>query len=129
MTALNAETGAVEWVRYTIPGPGEDGHDTWSGDVQGLRGVDRRAQHRRGGDARHITVARRHAILHGHGRCTKCDRRGRYRAASGKGTRPQAGMVHAVTARRTGGGLFNECLPENIAEKIVRSGRKTTLGR
>ena len=82
MTALNAETGAVEWVRYTIPGPGEDGHDTWSGDVQGLRGVDRRAQHRRGGDARHITVARRHAILHGHGRCTKCDRRGRYRAAA-----------------------------------------------
>jgi len=67
VTALNAETGAVEWVRYTIPGPGEDGHDTWSGDVQGLRGVDRRAQHRRGGDARHITVARRHAILHGHG--------------------------------------------------------------
>jgi alcohol dehydrogenase (cytochrome c) len=27
--ALDAETGAQAWRRYTIPGPGEPGHDTW----------------------------------------------------------------------------------------------------
>jgi len=32
ITALNAKTGATEWVVHTIPGPGEAGHDTWSGD-------------------------------------------------------------------------------------------------
>jgi alcohol dehydrogenase (cytochrome c) len=32
VTALNAKNGAVEWVLHTIPGPGEPGHRTWSGD-------------------------------------------------------------------------------------------------
>jgi len=32
VTALNAKNGAVEWVLHTIPGPGEPGHGTWSGD-------------------------------------------------------------------------------------------------
>ncbi len=30
--ALDAETGAEAWKTYTIPGPGEPGHDTWKGD-------------------------------------------------------------------------------------------------
>jgi alcohol dehydrogenase (cytochrome c) len=30
--AFNADTGAPLWKAYTIPGPGEPGHDTWSGD-------------------------------------------------------------------------------------------------
>jgi quinohemoprotein ethanol dehydrogenase len=29
LTALNAETGKMEWRFYTIPGPGESGHNTW----------------------------------------------------------------------------------------------------
>src|ERR1700761_6134534 len=29
LTALNAETGKMEWRFYTIPGPGETGHNTW----------------------------------------------------------------------------------------------------
>lgn len=32
VTALDAETGAEVWKTYTIPGPGEEGHDTWKGD-------------------------------------------------------------------------------------------------
>ncbi len=32
VTALDAETGAELWKSYTIPGPGEAGHDTWPGD-------------------------------------------------------------------------------------------------
>ena len=30
--ALDAETGAVAWKTYMIPGPGEPGHDTWEGE-------------------------------------------------------------------------------------------------
>ncbi len=30
--ALDAETGAEAWKTYTIPGPGEEGHETWKGD-------------------------------------------------------------------------------------------------
>lgn len=30
--ALDAETGEEAWKTYTIPGPGEEGHDTWKGD-------------------------------------------------------------------------------------------------
>lgn len=30
--AYDAETGARKWRFYTIPGPGEPGHDSWSGD-------------------------------------------------------------------------------------------------
>ncbi len=30
--AYDAETGARRWRTYTIPGPGEPGHDTWAGD-------------------------------------------------------------------------------------------------
>ncbi len=32
IVALDAETGAEAWKTYTIPGPGEPGHDTWKGD-------------------------------------------------------------------------------------------------
>ena len=31
--AFDAETGAPAWKTHTIPGPGEAGHDTWSGDT------------------------------------------------------------------------------------------------
>jgi len=31
--AFDAETGAPAWKTYTIPGPGEPGHETWSGDT------------------------------------------------------------------------------------------------
>lgn len=31
--ALDAETGAEAWKTYTIPGPGEPGHETWQGDT------------------------------------------------------------------------------------------------
>jgi alcohol dehydrogenase (cytochrome c) len=33
ITALDAETGKEVWKTYTVPGPGEAGHDTWSGDA------------------------------------------------------------------------------------------------
>lgn len=33
VTALDAETGKEAWKTYTVPGPGEPGHDTWSGDA------------------------------------------------------------------------------------------------
>jgi alcohol dehydrogenase (cytochrome c) len=29
LTALDAATGKIEWKSYTVPGPGEEGHDTW----------------------------------------------------------------------------------------------------
>ncbi len=29
LTALDAKTGKIKWRFYTIPGPGETGHDTW----------------------------------------------------------------------------------------------------
>jgi quinohemoprotein ethanol dehydrogenase len=29
LTALDAKTGKIEWRSYTIPGPGEKGHDSW----------------------------------------------------------------------------------------------------
>jgi quinohemoprotein ethanol dehydrogenase len=29
LTALDAKTGKVDWTTYTIPGPGEEGHNTW----------------------------------------------------------------------------------------------------
>jgi alcohol dehydrogenase (cytochrome c) len=32
VAAYDAKTGAEAWRFYTIPGPGEPGHDTWSGD-------------------------------------------------------------------------------------------------
>ncbi len=32
ITALNANTGRQAWRFYTIPGPGEKGHETWAGD-------------------------------------------------------------------------------------------------
>lgn len=32
VTALDARTGEPVWKTYTIPGPGEAGHDTWPGD-------------------------------------------------------------------------------------------------
>jgi PQQ-dependent dehydrogenase (methanol/ethanol family) len=32
MQAFNAATGETEWTFYTIPGPGEFGHDTWPAD-------------------------------------------------------------------------------------------------
>jgi len=31
--AFDAETGASAWKRHTIPGPGEPGHESWSGDT------------------------------------------------------------------------------------------------
>jgi len=32
LTAINLKTGRVAWRFYTIPGPGEKGHETWKGD-------------------------------------------------------------------------------------------------
>ncbi len=32
LDAYHAETGELAWRLYTIPGPGEPGHDTWAGD-------------------------------------------------------------------------------------------------
>ncbi len=32
LIALNAETGKIDWITYTIPGPGEPGNDTWGGE-------------------------------------------------------------------------------------------------
>jgi alcohol dehydrogenase (cytochrome c) len=32
VAAYDADTGVEDWRFYTIPGPGEPGHDTWSGD-------------------------------------------------------------------------------------------------
>lgn len=32
VAAFDAQTGAEIWKTYTIPGPGEPGHDTWEGD-------------------------------------------------------------------------------------------------
>jgi quinohemoprotein ethanol dehydrogenase len=29
LTALDAKTGKIEWRSYTVPGPGEPGHETW----------------------------------------------------------------------------------------------------
>ena len=46
VAALDAETGEEVWRTYTIPGPGEPGHDTWPGDTwqNGWRfGLDHRA--------------------------------------------------------------------------------------
>lgn len=37
--AFDAESGASVWMTYTIPGPGEPGHDTWSGDTWKTGGV------------------------------------------------------------------------------------------
>jgi len=31
LIALNADTGAISWVTYTVPAPGEPGSDTWGG--------------------------------------------------------------------------------------------------
>ncbi len=33
VAALDAETGEEAWKTYTIPGPGEPGHETWKGDA------------------------------------------------------------------------------------------------
>jgi len=33
ITALDAETGEEVWKTYTVPGPGEPGHETWKGDA------------------------------------------------------------------------------------------------
>ena len=32
LTAFDAATGRLAWRFYTIPGPGEKGHETWEGD-------------------------------------------------------------------------------------------------
>ena len=32
IAAYDAKTGKEAWKFYTIPGPGEPGHDSWSGD-------------------------------------------------------------------------------------------------
>ncbi|HEY2054438.1 MAG TPA: PQQ-binding-like beta-propeller repeat protein [Solirubrobacterales bacterium] len=29
LTAIDAETGEIKWKSYTIPGPGEEGHESW----------------------------------------------------------------------------------------------------
>jgi alcohol dehydrogenase (cytochrome c) len=39
VAAFNAQTGEEAWKTYTIPGPGEPGHDTWSGDAWRTGGV------------------------------------------------------------------------------------------
>ncbi|MGH2668340.1 MAG: PQQ-binding-like beta-propeller repeat protein, partial [bacterium] len=31
--SFNAETGALEWTTYTVPGPGEPGNETWPGET------------------------------------------------------------------------------------------------
>jgi alcohol dehydrogenase (cytochrome c) len=31
LIAVNAETGKIAWITYTVPGPGEPGSDTWGG--------------------------------------------------------------------------------------------------
>ena len=31
LTALDAKTGKVDWKFWTVPGPGENGHETWEG--------------------------------------------------------------------------------------------------
>ena len=33
ITALDAKTGEEVWKTYTVPGPGERGHETWTGDA------------------------------------------------------------------------------------------------
>jgi alcohol dehydrogenase (cytochrome c) len=33
LTALDAKTGRLRWRFYTIPGPGEPGHETWKGET------------------------------------------------------------------------------------------------
>jgi len=38
ISAFNAKTGKEEWRFYTIPGPGEPGHETWGGDSWKLGG-------------------------------------------------------------------------------------------
>jgi alcohol dehydrogenase (cytochrome c) len=38
ITAFDAQTGRKAWRFWTIPGPGEKGHDTWSGDSWKLGG-------------------------------------------------------------------------------------------
>jgi len=40
VTAFNQQTGAVKWRWYTIPGPGEPGHDTWPADTWKHGGAD-----------------------------------------------------------------------------------------
>ncbi len=37
--AFDAETGESVWKTYTIPGPGQPGHDTWAGDTWKTGGV------------------------------------------------------------------------------------------
>jgi alcohol dehydrogenase (cytochrome c) len=39
VAGFDAETGAPAWKTYTIPGPGEPGHDTWQGDAWKTGGV------------------------------------------------------------------------------------------
>lgn len=34
LTALDAKTGKLDWTFWTIPGPGETGHDTWPDDEE-----------------------------------------------------------------------------------------------
>lgn len=38
LTAFDAKTGRLRWRFYTIPGPGEPGHETWKGDSWKLGG-------------------------------------------------------------------------------------------
>jgi alcohol dehydrogenase (cytochrome c) len=39
IAAYDAQTGKEAWKTYTIPGPGEPGHDTWTGDIWKTGGV------------------------------------------------------------------------------------------
>jgi len=38
LIAVNAETGKIAWITYTIPGPGEPGNETWGGDNTWVHG-------------------------------------------------------------------------------------------
>src|SRR4051794_11566074 len=38
LTAVNAKTGKVDWRFFTVPGPGEVGHDSWGGSDAWKRG-------------------------------------------------------------------------------------------
>jgi alcohol dehydrogenase (cytochrome c) len=39
IAAFDAQTGKEVWKTYTIPGPGEPGHDTWPGETWKTGGV------------------------------------------------------------------------------------------
>ena len=47
ITALDTQTGEEVWKTYTVPGPGERGHETWTGDAWKTGGGSRAATTRR----------------------------------------------------------------------------------